>query len=271
MNTIKIVLLLIACALFSSSAGFSQYEELPKEEKTYKNSGGIDYRYDYGYANIGIVYRRKIADSKYNFRANLYLGEEEGENVSTIIYTNTYNTFGMAVVATNDTNYPLLGIREGYESQGSFQKIELGFEREFSIWKFNIIGGVDLSLGHSFRSGSKSLIEAVLYEIDDNGVKYYEFGEREFDSTYFGEPVNTVTVKRNYLSFGIITRVGMKYDFTNRIFATAFIGLRLEKELMISESVNHKNDLFKELLPYNKGFNSVNLNTFASIGLHYRF
>lgn len=264
--------LLFLVSLFFASLSFSQQEsEIPLTFK--KNSFGLDVRNDYGYFNLGLNYRRFYENSKFNLRVNLYLGGEEGEyvNFSFSTFPQPFNSAGMLVAQTQDSVFPFIGINQSQPQTGSFQKLELGIERRIAIWKFNLIAGADVTLGHSFRSGYRDIVEAVLYTYNENGYDYYQFGERQADSSFNGSPINSLTVGRNYLSFGLLTRIGGSYNITDRLFATAFIGLRFEQELMVSESITYTNELFKDILTFDPGRNTFNLHSFASIGLHYKF
>lgn len=235
-----------------------------------KHSIGFDLKNDYGYPNLSITYRKFIENSKFNFRGSIYLGGEEGIYPE-ILTSPMYNTNGLPVANVQDSLYSLIGINNNQPLSGSFQKIELGVERQFNLWKFKIIGGIDLTMGHSYRSGYRDIVPAVIYSTFVNGVNYIQFGEKQPDENYDGQPINSLTVSRNFVSFGGLTRLGLRFDLLKRFYATAFVGLRYEQELMVSERVQYKNDLYKHLLSYDPGHNTFNIYSFASIGIHFRF
>jgi hypothetical protein len=73
------------------------------------------------------------------------------------------------------------------------------------------------------------------------------------------------------VKLGANLRVGVKHDFSSRLYTTAFFGARIEQSMLVSESINYSNDSFKERLTYSSSINILNITGFLSIGLHYRF
>lgn len=247
--------------LFTAAISISQVGEEPISDVR-KNSFGLDFRSDNQYVNIGFTYRKFFTDSKYNLRANISLGAKSENNPS---FGRTLQMF-----ETGDTNQPLLGINDSWGTNLAFQRLEIGFEKQLSIRKFNFIGGIDLTVGHSRISGFTTIEPMERVDFNENGLSSFHFRQRIPDSLSSGM-VNSLSYSLHFLTVGANFRFGFKYDLSERFYATAFIGLRTELELAINESSRYDNQEHKERLSVPRALNTINMAPFSSVGIHYRF
>ena len=248
---------------FTTISYSQEVKALVKKER--KNSIGLEFRVDENFPNIGFTYRRFFKDSKYNLRLNLNLANFDRFGGSGLLSS-------PALFETNDSTRPIMGIDNSYGQSGSSQKIEIGLERIIDLHRFKFIVGADLFLGHDFRSKTQNIVEMEKYEFTENGSSYFKYQLRQSDSIFNGSfLVNSLIVNRNYVKLGANLRVGVKHDFSSRLYTTAFFGARIEQSMLVRESINYSNDSFKERLTYSSSINILNITGFLSIGLHYRF
>ena len=251
-----------------SALSYSQVEEIT-EVKTLKNSIGIDYRFEGGLSpNIGVTYRRFFEKSRYNLRTNFSIGSN---NLYSDQSWYPYSSGNFLIYNTGDSSTPMIGVTEAVYQTNSYQRLEIGIEKESRLWKLNFISGADFTIGHRVSNSHGRITEVELTEIEQNGFKYYGYGPKSSDSTFPDTDLNYLSSTYNYFTFGANLRAGFKADLSNKLYATAFIGIRFESHIIVREKFEYKNELYKEHLPNRQGGSTFNFDTFASIGLHYRF
>ncbi len=261
----KILVLLI---FLSSSIAYSQIEEITKT-KVSVNSIGLDYRFEGGLSpNIGITYRRFFKESKYNLRANLSLG---GNNLYSDQSWYPYTGGNFLIYNTGDSNTPIIGVTETVYQNTAYQRIEIGVEKETRLWRLNFISGLDFTIGHRVSNRYGRITEVELTEVEQNGFKYNQYGPKSSDSTFPNDDLNYLNSTYNSITVGANFRGGFKTNISRRLYATAFIGVRAQGQFLIREKFDFKNESYKDHLPIKQGGNSFNFDTFASLGLHYRF
>jgi hypothetical protein len=262
-------LLLIGSIVCLSVNRFTQYDENTTETKSKKNSIGFEHRFEGGISpNIGITYRRFFDDSKYNLRANFSIGSVES-------FSSQFAYPGFAgnalIYSTGDSSTPLIGVSETVYYNQSYQRLEIGLERNTKFWGLNFISGADFTLGHTRSARYGRITEVELQQIEQNGFIYNQYGAKDSDSTLPFEDLNYLNSTYNSLNAGLNLRAGVMVDISKRLYATAFIGIRASGQFLIKETFDYKNDLYKEHLPTRSSVDFFNFDTFASLGLNYRF
>jgi hypothetical protein len=240
----------------SSSTGYSQIDQNSK-----KNSVGLDFGLGNGNPNFGITYRRFSSDSKYNLRANFNLGE-----------TNNYWNYGLndyMFFNTNDTATPLIAVSRNRNGFGNYQKLEIGVEKLFSVWKLNLIWGVDATIGYKRYETNQNIIEAGMDTIVQNGFTYFDYGVANNESPW--DKLNEINSVYNYLTGGLNLRLGFKLNISPQFYFTSFVTFASELQLIVKEDYYIKSMLYKEHLVVSRGGNSSNFYSLVNLGVHYTF
>ncbi len=248
---------------FISINSFSQTGENYVLNPT-KNSFGLDYRFEnFRGPNIGLTYRRYF-ESSYNLRANFSLGSNDN-------FSGFWNNGNLLIHETNDSAIPLIGVHPNNSRSTSYQRIELGLEKQLSVWKINFIAGIDLFAGHKVMYEYNSVSQMEEVQTVQNGILYKQYQIVGIDSNIFDNSLNRLDAQQNYLLLGANFRFGTKINLSNRLFTTAFLSYRLEQNLLINERIDYNNETYKEHMPKFSGGNYFSANWFYSIGLNYRF
>ena len=230
------------------------------------NSIGLDYRFGGSNSpNIGVTYRRSLLKSPFVLRANF--------NIGSIDYQFNNLSYGndLYIYQTNDSAIPLIGVNSLASRSTSYQRIELGLERNVKIWRFNLIAGADVIVGHSVTNTFDRVVQAELTTVEKNGKIYQQYQAKMDSNSFPFDDLNHLSVRYNYLTVGANLRAGFKIDITKKLFATAFLGYRFQQNILMKESFNYRNDSYKEHIPTKSSNSFFSVNSFSSIGIHYKF
>ncbi|MEN8827754.1 MAG: hypothetical protein ABF264_05220 [Flavobacteriales bacterium] len=249
-------LFVFALLLAFFQPSYSQIEENQK-----KNSFGLDLGIGNGNPNFGMTYRRFSQDSKYNLRVNFNLG---GNTDYGYYGSNDYMFFN-----TNDTALPLIGVSRNRGGFGNYQRLEIGVEKSFTVWKLNLIWGVDATVGHRRYEAFQSIIEAGIDTIEENGFSYFDYGAANNENPW--ENINELNTVFNYVTGGVNLRLGFKLNISPQFYFTSFVTLASELELIVNEDYRFKTELYKEHLVARRGGDSFNFYTLLNVGVHYKF
>lgn len=249
----KVIVFALVFAI--SQFGYSQVDENYK-----KHSIGLDLGLQGGNPNFGITYRKFSQDSKYNLRANFNLGETHNYWYNE---SNHYKFFN-----TNDTAVPLIGISKNSNGFGNYQKLEIGVEKSFSVWKLNLIWGVDATVGHRRYQTFQNIVEAGIDTVEENGFTYFNYG-RSTDIPW--ESLNELNTVFDYVTGGVNLRLGFKLNISQQFYFTSFLTLASELQLIVKENYYYKSDLYKEHLVVRRGGDTFNFYSSLNVGIHYRF
>ncbi len=254
-------LALVVFFILVSNYANSQVAEKIDTPKVKKNSFGLDLGLANANPNFGLTYRRFSEDSKYNLRINFNLGET----------TNNwyYNSNDYLFFHTNDTATPLIGVSRNNNQYGNYQKLEIGVEKYFSVWKLNLIWGIDATVGHRRYETYQTVIEAGIDTIEQNGFNYFDYGPA--DNEMFWEDLNNLNTVYNYVTGGVNLRLGFKLNISQQFYFTSFLTLASELELIVKENYYYKSELYKEHLVAARGANTFNIYSLINVGVHYRF
>lgn len=250
----KIIVFALVFIIFQ--LGYSQVDENYK-----KNSIGLDLGLQGGNPNFGITYRKFSQDSKYNLRVNFNLGETEKY---WYYGSNDYKFFN-----TNDTTFPMIGISRNGGGFGNYQKLEIGVEKSFSVWKLNLIWGIDATVGHRRYETYQNIIEAGIDTMQENGFTYFDFGAVNNENPW--ENLNELNTVFDYVTGGLNLRLGFKLNISQQFYFTSFLTLASELQLIVKENYFYKSELFKEHLVERRGGDTFNLYSALNVGIHYRF
>lgn len=223
------------------------------------NSLGLEVRLEgTNSPNIGMTYRRYFKESKYNLKASFFIGGNNANffNQDPLLFPTSDSTF---IGVTTLNNY-----------YSNYQRLEVGLEKKATIWKLDFVVGADLILGHRFSGNNSSVFNVTLQEREQNGLKYYKYDREINDSTGF-EDINYLQITRNHLIAGAGLNLGMFFDISPRLYASAMIGLQFYADFLLKENFFYKNELYKEHLPTTTGISTFNFNQSFTLGLHYRF
>lgn len=257
-NKAKILLIFISSLLLTINS-FSQYEEEPKEsKKSFRNSGGLDFRLKGNSPNLGITYRRFFKESDYNLKASFVIG---GNNSG--FYSNDFLLY-----PTSDSTF--IGVSNNNNYHSNFQKLEIGIEKKVTLWKLDFVVGGDIILGHRNSSNFENVFDVTYQEREQNGLKYYSY-ERIFNDTSLIEDYNFLQTTRNNIIAGAGINLGMFFDISPRLYASAMLGLQFYADFNIKERFEYKNEIYKEHLPTTPSVSTFNFDQSLSIGIHYRF
>jgi hypothetical protein len=278
MQIIKIVVsLFIGVIIFSTSSfsqekasfnndfelGFSKEtkDSLSNNGKTNLkyNSGGLGFEFEGSNSpNIGFTYRRFFKNSRYNLKASLFIGSRN------------YSFFHEDVLLFPTTDSTFIGITPNGIASSNYQRLEVGLEKKLKIWKLDFVAGADLLLGHRSTWRTGRVFDVSNQAIKKNEQTYFQYRRGINDSTSFND-INHLQTSRNYLTLGVAYQMGVMVDITPRLYASVFLGVQLQADILVSEKFDYKNDLYKEHLPANLGSSYINFDYSASFGLHYKF
>jgi len=230
--------------------------------KSNENSLGMDFGLGNGSPNFGITYRRFFSDSRYNFRANFNLG---GLNNFHFVGSNEYLFF-----QTNDSIIPLIGVSRNRLVSGNYQRIELGIEKTFAVWKLNLIWGGEVTFGHLRRETYQRVVEGGIDTVEQNGYNYFQYGA-VFDTLNPLGNLNDLNSVYHYFTCGLNVRLGFKLDISPRFYFTSFMTLSSELQMIAQEKYHYSSERYKEHLVVAKGGNFLNFYTSINAGIHYRF
>lgn len=228
---------------------------------------GLEYRFESGYSpNVGLTYKKIRSNPNHSLKLSVFVGSRDLGLSNRFLYQGN----NMLIYKTKDSAVPYLGVNTNLYGSTSYQRIEIGVERKFSVWKLNLIGGVDGILGHRYYTSYGRVVEAELEQTIQNGIVYERYGIKNQDSL-LGQDLNYLNTSRNYVTFGVNARLGFLVNISKRLYASAFIGYRFEQRIKVRERFDYKNDQYKEHLPSEKGNDFFSIDGFSSIGVHYRF
>lgn len=228
---------------------------------------GLEYRFESGYSpNVGLTYKKIGSNPRNSIKVSVFVGSRDLGGANRFLYQGT----NMLIYKTKDSAIPYLGVNTNLYGSTSYQRIEIGIERKFKVWKLNLISGVDGILGHRYYTSYGRVVEAELEQTIKNGIVYERYGIKNQDSL-LGQDINYLNTSRNYLTFGVNARLGFLVNISRRLYASAFIGYRFEQRIKFRERFDYKNSQYKEHLPIEKGSDFFSVDGFSSVGLHYRF
>lgn len=254
---------LVSILVLVGVVSYSQIEETP-EIGPIKNSLGAEHRIEnFRSSNFVITYRRYF-ESPYNFKASLNVG---GRNNS----DGTLINGDLMVHETNDSLIPLVGISDRDYYRNAYQRLELGIEREFSLWNLNFIVGVDGFIGHLVSNEGNIVWQAEEGVVEQDGIFYKQYQVVNIFGSQSDNTLNQLDAQRNYLLFGGNINFGLKVNFSEKVYATGFTSYRIQQNLLMREENSYSSEQYKEYLPARVGGNSTDSRWFYSIGLHYKF
>lgn len=240
---------------------FFSFTGLTQESDVFsKHSIGLEYQLTTGNPNIGITYRKFKEDSRYNFRASLFLG---GSNNFT--FSNQQSDL---FYRTNDSLVPFLGVNNSNLNSSSFRRLEIGMESVKELKKVDLIAGFGINIGHVTTSRFASVYEAQEEEVIKNGIAYYQIININSSDQI---NLNSLTSTLNYLNAGLSFNAGLKFDVGSKLYCTVMLNMRSNVQWAIAERNDYLNDTYKEHIPSQSGSSTFNFDSDLAIGMHYKF
>ena len=126
-------------------------------------------------------------------------------------------------------------------------------------------------VGHRVTNTFDRVVQAELVTVQKNGKAYQQYQAKTDSNSFPFDDLNYLNSRYNYLTVGANLRAGFKVDISKRLFATAFLGYRFQQNILMKESFVYQTEFYKEHIPSEASSSFFTVNSFSSIGIHYRF